>query len=311
MRRVRAILILIAVAYLLTGVTQIRPGERGVVRRFGRVVATPTAGLWLGLPWGFESVERVRVDWVRRVTVGYLSEADDTEEAAPPGQLLTGDQNLVNVQAVVDYAVRADTVADYAAVKDRVDGTIVRAAEAALSEWVAGRGVDDVLLTGKAALPLWLSARLRERLEPYELGIDLQTAGVTHLAPPKNVNFAFVGVTSAQAGIRTREQEAGRDANERLRQAATKADELTQSAAAGAHESLARGGADVAGFRQRLAQYQRARRTNPEVLTVMWWDELGPLFAKLRSAGRLDLLDAHLGPDGLDIMQVGPRTKPP
>jgi hypothetical protein len=31
----------------------------------------------------------------------------------------------------------------------------------------------------------------------------------------------------------------------------------------------------------------------------------------LRSAGRLDLLDAHLGPDGLDIMQVGPRTKPP
>jgi modulator of FtsH protease HflK len=311
MRRVRLILIVIAVAWLLTGLTQVRPGERGVVRRFGRVIATPTAGLWVGLPWGIESVERVRVDWVRRVTVGYQSEIDETDDAAPPGQLLTGDQNLVNVQAVVDYAVRADAVAEYAAVKDRVDGAIARAAEAALSEWVAGRGVDDVLLTGKAALPLWLSARLRERLEPYQLGIDVQTAGVTHLAPPKNVNFAFVAVTSAQAGIRTREQEAGRDANERLRLAATKADELTQSSAAVAHESIARAEADAAGFRQRLMQYQRVRRANPEILAAMWWDELGPMFTKLRSAGRLDLLDAHLGPDGLDIMQVGPRTKPP
>jgi len=311
MRRAWLILAVIVVAYLLTGVTQVRPGERAVVRRFGRVVATPTAGLWVGLPWGFESVERVRVDWVRRVTVGYQSEFDETDEAAPPGQLLTGDQNLVNVQAVVDYSVRGDAVAEYAAVRDRVDGIIARAAEAVLAEWIAGRGVDEVLLTGKAVLPLWLSARLRERLGSYQLGIDVQTAGVTHLAPPKNVNFAFVGVTSAQAGIRTREQEAGRDANERLRLAATKADELTQTAAAVAHESLARAEADVAGFRQRLLQYHRARRTNADVLAAMWWDELGPLFAKLRAAGRLDLLDAHLGPDGLDIMQVGPRAKPP
>jgi membrane protease subunit HflK len=310
MRRVRLVLFVLVVAWLLTGVTQVRPGERAVVRRFGRVVATPTPGLWVGLPWGVESVERVRVDWVRRVTVGYVSEADESDDA-PPGQLLTGDQNLVNVQAAIDYAVRADAVADYSAVRDRVDGIIARAAEATLAEWVAGRGVDEVLLTGKAALPLLLSARLRERLESYRLGIDVQSAGVTHLAPPKNVNFAFVGVTSAQAGIRTREQEAGRDANERLRQAATKADELTQTAAAVAHESLARAEADVAGFRQRLLQYHRVRRTNPEILAAMWWDELGPMFAKLRSAGRLDLLDAHLGPDGLDIMQVGPRAKPP
>jgi membrane protease subunit HflK len=260
------------------------------------------------LPWGVDAIERVQVDRVQRVTVGEVAETEQMGEAAPPGQLLTGDQNLVNVEAVIEYTVRADAVADYAAVRDRVDGVIARAAEAALAEWVAGRGVDDVLLTGKAVLPLWLPARLRDRLEPYRLGIDVRTAGLTHLAPPKNVNFAFVGVTSAQAGIRTREQEAGKDANERLRQAATKADELTQAAAAAAHESLARAEADAAGFRQRLTQYHRARRTNPDVLAAMWWDELGPLFARLRASGRLDLLDAHLGPDGLDVMQIGPRA---
>src|SRR5437773_3622069 len=41
--------------------------------------------------------------------------------------------------------------------------------------------------------------------------MDVPTDGVTHLAPAKNVNFALVGVTSAQAGIRTREKEAVRE----------------------------------------------------------------------------------------------------
>ena len=137
-------------AYLLTGVASVRPGERAVVRRFGAVVATPGPGLWVGLPWGFDRFDRVPVDLVRRVIVGY---EPDTDAPLPPGQLLTGDQNIVNVRAVIDYTVRADDVATFVAARDRVDGAISRAAEAALAEWVAARPVDDVLLTGKAVVP--------------------------------------------------------------------------------------------------------------------------------------------------------------
>src|SRR5438132_931964 len=104
MRRLRLILLLAVVAYLLTGVVPVRPGEQAVVRRFGAVVAKPGPGLWVGLPWGFDRVDRVPVDLVRRVTVGYQPDAE-IDAALPPGQLLTGDQNLVNVRAVIDYAV--------------------------------------------------------------------------------------------------------------------------------------------------------------------------------------------------------------
>jgi modulator of FtsH protease HflK len=309
MRRLGWVAIALLLAYLLTGVTQVRPGERAVVCRFGRVAAMPGPGLWVGLPWGLDAVDRVAVDRLRHVTVGYEPDpGGDGADAAPPGQLLTGDQNLVDVQVVIGYAVSGEAVADYAAARDRVDGAIARAAEAALAEWVAGRSVDDVLLTGKAALPGWLETRLGERLGPYRLGVEVRAAAVTHLAPPEAVNHAFVAVTSAQSAIRTRELDAGREAETRRRQAEATAYALSQSAAAAAHGSRAQAGADVLGFRQRLAQYQRSRRTNPEVLTALWWDELGPLFAKLRAAGRLDVLDAHLGPDGLDIMQVGPRA---
>src|SRR3954452_17960271 len=99
MRRVLLIVLAVGVAlYALTGVVQVRPGERAVVRRFGRVLAEQhEAGLWVGRPWGMDRVDRVEVDRVRQVVVGYTED----ESGLPPGQLLTGDHNLVNVRVVL------------------------------------------------------------------------------------------------------------------------------------------------------------------------------------------------------------------
>jgi membrane protease subunit HflK len=295
-------------AYLLTGVTSVRPGERAVVRRFGAVVAEPGPGLWIGLPWGFDRVDRVQVDLVRRVTVGYEPDAE-LDAPNPPGHLLTGDQNMVTARVAIDYAVRPDQVAIYLAARDRVDGAVGRATEATLAEWVAARPVDDVLLTGKAVLPGVLTSRLRERLAPLQLGIDVQSANVAYLGPPDDaeVRDAFAAVTRAQANIRTQEQEAATTADSLLRTARAKAFDAEQIAAAQAHERIALAKADADAFRRRLEQYRQARQTNSEVLTAIWWEELGPVFTKLHAAGRLDVLDHFLGPDGLDIMQLGPR----
>jgi membrane protease subunit HflK len=310
MRRFLFIPVVLLAAYLLTGVTSVRPGERAVVRRFGAVVATPGPGLWVGLPFGFEQVDRVPVDLIRRVTVGYEPDAD-LDIPLPPGQLLTGDQNVVTVRVAIDYVVRADEVATYLAVRDRIDGAVSRAAEAALAEWVAARPVDEVLLSGKAVLPGVLTARLRDRLEPLHLGIDVQAAGVAYLAPPdeEEVRDAFAAVTRAQANIRTQEQEAATQAETLMRTARAIAYETEQSAAAQAHERLALAKAEADSFRRRLEQYRHLRPTNPDLLTALWWEELGPMFAKLHAAGRLEVLDNFLGPDGLDIMQVGPRIQ--
>ena len=63
-------LLLAALAvYGLTAFRQIQPGERAVVRRFGRVVDTPGPGLWIGLPYGLDRVDRIPVDQVRQDTV--------------------------------------------------------------------------------------------------------------------------------------------------------------------------------------------------------------------------------------------------
>lgn len=308
-RYLLALIGLLLVSYLLTSVTQVRPGERAVVRRFGRIVDKPGPGLWVGLPWGMERVDRVPVDQVRRVTVGYQPEEDENGQAMPPGQLLTGDQNLVNVQVFLDYAVNDEEVEKYVTQAERVDGLVARAAEAVLAEWIAGRTVDDVLLHGKAELPRFVVARTQARLEPYHLGVRLQAASVPHLLPPDEVKPAFDEVTRAQASIRTREHEARQSAARRLWEAETEKVRTEQLSAAYVYDRVQLARAEADGFVQRAQQYHQLRRTNPDVLAAIWWDEMGKVFARLKENGRIDLLDNYLGPDGLDITLFAPQPK--
>lgn len=302
--------VLVLVGYLLTGLTQVRPGERAVVRRFGRVLAEqPEAGLWIGLPWGLERVDRVAVDQVRRVEVGYRPETEENGLTTPEGQLLTGDHNLVDLQVVLHYTILRDEVEAYVVQAEQVDGLVERAAETALAEWVAGRPIDEVLLTGKVALPRWLVARTREFLEPYRLGVEVRDATVAHLLPPVEVKEAFDDVTQAQTTMRTQWYNAEQDAEQKRRTAAAECYRRRQLAEAYTEEQLKLARAEAASFRKRLAQYETMKRTNPDALGAIWWEEMGKLFAKLQQDGHIDLLDSHLGPDGLDITVVTPQKK--
>jgi modulator of FtsH protease HflK len=308
MKRLRYLLLLALVAYLLTGVAQIRPEERAVVRRFGKVVAHPGPGLWVGFPYGIDRIDRVPTATVRRVPVGYRQEASEQD---PTGQFLTGDQNLVNIQVAIDYAVGdgASDLEDYVAQKERVDGVIARETEAALGEWVSGRPVDDVLLTGNVALPVWLVRRVQERVAPQRLGVRIQQASVAYLAPPEEVRGAFEEVNTAQANARAQEQRAHQEASRMRREAEATAYQEEQRALGYAAGKKAIAKAEADAFVKRLEQYRKLKTSNPDVLAAIWWDEMGRVWLGFKNRGRVDLLDAHLGPDGLDLTNVVPRKR--
>jgi membrane protease subunit HflK len=303
------VLLLLLVGWLLTGLTSVKPGERAVVRRFGKVVREVGAGLHVGWPWGIERVDRVAVDQVRRVTVGFQPGAEDSGVVTPPGQLLTGDHNLINMQVVVDYAVQPDHVDDFVVQAARVDGLVARAAESAVAEWVAGRNVDDVLLTSKATLPAWLVRQTQQRVDPYRLGVQVQAASIAYLLPPEDVRPAFDDVTRAQTAIRTQEHEARQTADSKRREAAWKRFQTEQQAAAYVNERLRLAQTEADIFTKRRQQYQRLRQQNPDILAAIWWDEMGKVFERLSANGRIDVLDHRIGPDGLDITQFPPRKK--
>jgi membrane protease subunit HflK len=311
MPQLRYLLLIALLAYLVTGVAQIRPEERAVVRRFGKVVARPGPGLWVGLPWGIDRVDRVPVRAVRQLDAGYNPEAGDDTPFTPPGQFLTGDQNLVNVKLVLEYAVddRASELENYIANRDLVDVVLGREAEALAAEWVAGRAVDEVLLTGRAVMPAWVMARLPDRATAHKLGVVVQRVSVDHLAAPAEVRDAFEAVNQAQTAISTREFQARQEAAQRVREAEATRFRFEQQAEAYRREAVGLAAADAESFRKRLEQYQRLRTTNPDVLAGIWWEEMGKTLLGLKGRGRIDLLDHHLGKDGLDVTQFLPPKK--
>ncbi|MFO0796853.1 MAG: SPFH domain-containing protein [Gemmataceae bacterium] len=307
MRRPRLLLALALGAYLLTGLAQVRPEERAVVRRFGQVVARPHPGLWVGLPWGIDRVDRVPVRTARQVKAGATAEAPDA------GQFLTGDQNLVNVSLVVDYAISEtdQDLDDYVIHQDRVDTELAREAEAAAAEWAAGRGVDEALLTGSAELPAWVMARLPGRVERLRRGVRVQRVSVAGLAPPDEVRVDFERVTQAQTGIRTREFQARQEAEQRRRQADALKYKFEQEAIVFRDGQLRQARADADEFLVQLAAFRTLKATDPDALSVIWWAEMTKALAGVRArGGRVEPLDAHLGKDGLDLTQfLTPRKR--
>lgn len=312
MRRLLYLIAVGLVLYLATGVAQVGPDERAVVRRFGQVVARPGPGLWIGLPWGFDRVDRVRVRTVQQLHVGFTNEALEDTPGTPPGQFLTGDQNLVNVKLVVEYAIddRDGELEAYVVQRDSVDAILARESEALTGDWIGGRPVDEVLLTGRAELPRWMTGRLAERVGTHRIGIVVQRVSVDHLAAPQVVRDAFEAVNQAQTGIQTRENQARQEAAQRVRDAETLRFRLEQQAEAYRAEKLALAKADAESFRSRLDQYRRLRQTNPDILVAIWWEEMGRTLIGIKGRGRIDLLDQHLGPNGLDVTQfLSPKKK--
>ncbi len=301
---------LLMAGYALTGVVQVRPGERGVVRRFGRLLPSRLEpGLSVQLPWGMDRVDRVAVDRVQSVTIGY-QEDDSSGETMPSGQLLTGDHNLVNVQAVLTYKVRRDEEADYVLQADRVDALLSRAVEAVMARWVAGRNVDDVLLNGKNEMRSVLVGQAQEWIEPYRLGVQILDARVALIAPPDDVKPAFDSVALAQTRTTTLRNEAEQSVARNLQLAEAEKYQLEQETAAYVHARKLLAHRDAERFLKRLQEYEVGRKENPHYLRQIWEEERGKLFARLKQNGQIDLLDHHLGANGLDLITAPPMKQP-
>jgi membrane protease subunit HflK len=287
-----------------TSLTQVRPGERAVIRRFGRILpARPEPGLYVGWPWGIERVDRENVSFVRRVTVGFTAKDDKEDETVPAGQMLTGDHNLVNVEAAIHYKIREADVSQFVLQKDNVEAYVARAAETLLAEWIAGRRVDDVLRRGKADLPAFLLEHLQERVKSYELGIEVEQASITRLEPPEQVKEAFERLTQAETSIRTQRNQADEKAGRMRSEMQSKIVNLEDRAVDYAKEATINAKAEASRFRKRLDQYRELSATDPDYLNALWLDEMTRLYAKMRESGRIDVLDHFLTSEGLSITQ--------
>ena len=110
------VLVVLAV-WLLSGIYIVNPGEEGVVLRFGKYDRTVGPGPHYALPAPIEKVYKPQVSRVLRSEVGYRSPGESrtyqkgqVRPIPAEASMLTGDENIVNVQFSVQYRI-ADPVA--------------------------------------------------------------------------------------------------------------------------------------------------------------------------------------------------------
>ena len=128
-RLLTVIMIVIVVAFLLTGIRQIKPGQAGIIYRFGRIVDVAGRGLCYAWPFPVGDIEVVdispkdlRVDdfWMAETaedkTVERLIDrqvrGNDGLRPAWDGALVTGDGNLIHVRFECNYQIGSENGMD-------------------------------------------------------------------------------------------------------------------------------------------------------------------------------------------------------
>lgn len=194
-----------AILWLGTALTQVAPGERGVVRRFGAVQsALLEPGLHLHLPRPLDRVDLCDVDGVRVVELGFRTrDGFRVRDPAVAGELdlISGDENLVDITATLEYRASDPRAFLFGAVEP--EETVRHAVIAAVNETLVDRGIDAVLTTERAAVQEEALARAQDQLAPYGLGVELVALRLMDVHAPAQVHDAFREVASAQEDAAT------------------------------------------------------------------------------------------------------------
>jgi membrane protease subunit HflK len=111
--------------------------------------------------------------------------------------MITGDENIVDVQLQVQYDIR-DIESYLFRVVDPDGVTIKDATETALRQVVGARNIDDVLTTEKEAAQVETKNRLQDLMDTYQTGIRIREVKLLNVRPPVQVQDAFDDVVRAK-----------------------------------------------------------------------------------------------------------------
>lgn len=193
--------------WLGTGIYIVNPGEVAIVRTFGAWDRNQIdTGLHWRIPWPVQKVDILSIERVRSLELGFRSIGDiGSGQGATliptEARMITGDENLVDAQLVVQYQIR-DAGAFLFNVKDpqgRPDGATLRDVTAsALRQVVGQREIDDVLTLGKDIVQIETQQLLQQLLDDYGTGIRIVNVQLQDVQPPNEVQAAFKDVISAR-----------------------------------------------------------------------------------------------------------------
>ncbi len=259
-------IVLIALAAIVlwgfSGFFRVETDEVGVVLRFGKYVREVQPGLNYHLPYPIETALTPRALRVNTTDVGILV-SDSTgsgvkREALEESLMLTGDENIVDVDFSVYWKVKRDGVGDYLFNIQNPEGTVKAVAESAMREMIGHYNAQQ-LLTGKLkTLPPEVEDLMQKTLDSYHAGIQIQTVNLQKLDVPSEVIDSFRDVQAARSDLGRLANEAQTYANRVVPEAKGRASKIVQDSNAYKAQTVADAKGQTSRFLQIYEQYKKA-----------------------------------------------------
>ncbi|QRM55908.1 FtsH protease activity modulator HflK [Sinorhizobium sp. BG8] len=248
-------LLLIGVFWLMNSIYTVQPDERGVELRFGKPkeeVSMP--GLHFHF-WPLETVELVKIT-EQQQNIGRKGASVNSENS---GLMLSGDQNIVNVQFSVLYSV-TDPKA-YLFNLEYPAETLQQVSESAMREVVGRRPAQDIFRDNRQAIAESVKATIQATMDSYGSGISVNTVAIEDASPPREVADAFDEVQRAEQDEDRFVEEANQYANQKLGLARGQAAQVREEAAAYKDRVVK----EAEGEAQRFVSIYEQYATAPEV----------------------------------------------
>jgi membrane protease subunit HflK len=258
-----ALLGLAAVAlWGFSGFFRVEPDELGVVLRFGQEVREVQPGLNYHLPYPIESVLTPKALRVNKIDIGMRQVEDgrrsSTREVPEESLMLTGDENIVDVNFSVLWKVKPTGVGEYLFNIQNPEGTVKAVAESAMREVVGRSEIQPILTGARQTVENAVQELMQKTLDHYGAGILVQQVQLQKFDPPAQVIDAFRDVQAARADLERLQNEAQTYANRVVPEARGNVAKITQAAEAYKSQTVAEATGQTSRFLKIYEQYKKA-----------------------------------------------------
>ena len=262
-RGIALIALAIVVLWGFSGFFRVEPDELGVVLRFGKFVREAQPGLNYHLPYPIETALTPPALRVNKIDVGIRAVEDlrrgtSVRELPEESLMLTGDENIVDVDFSVLWRVKPAEVGNYLFNVQNPEGTVKAVAESAMREVIGRSNIQPILSGARQTVETAVQALMQKILDDYRAGILIQQVQLQKVDPPTQVIDSFRDVQAARSDLERAQNEAQTYANRVVPEARGRAAKITQDAEAYREQTVAEAKGETSRFLQIYEQYKKA-----------------------------------------------------
>ena len=255
----------------LSGFYRVNEGEEAILLTFREMTDKKGPGIYWRVPF-VQTVDKVSTSQIHTLELGfrtqtgqYIDDPSDYTDVNDEALMLTGDDNLVRVEAVCQYSVR--DAQSYLYEVDKPESTMKLAFETALRRNIQNKALDDALLN-KATIEQEVIPDFQRMLDSYGIGVTVREIRIQNITVPTEVNAAYEDVNNAKNEKTRKLDEAEKYSNEVIPAARSEAYQMVQEAEAYKSEVISQATGDVANFNSVYEEYVSSKSITRKRLMI-------------------------------------------